>query len=277
MNTVETIKNALDDMTRSERMVASFYLSHPGEFAFCTLDAIAAKVDTSTTSVLRFCRRIGFQGYKDLQNSAREQISHQPQLPDKFQRSVSSGDDLLMRVLNRGMQCIQDTFQGLDQQAIAAAVILLSEAKRVYAFGLRESYSLSHYACTRLMSVRPNVEQLQAGNNGQIESLLNIGQEDVCIVFLFHRYTQQTLRFLELLSKRKIRVVLVTDPTYAQLEDFATVVLPCYVDRSGIKNTSVAPVMILDYLCDAVAAKLGDAALEHMQQAETLFRLGEVL
>ncbi len=84
MNIVETIKDALDDLTRSERQVASYYLAHPNDFAFCTLDAIAVKIDTSTTSVLRFCRRIGFRGYKDFQQAVQSQINIQPQLPDKF-------------------------------------------------------------------------------------------------------------------------------------------------------------------------------------------------
>ena len=40
--------------------MASYFLGHSNDFAFCTLDKIAATMDTSTTSVIRFCRRLGF-------------------------------------------------------------------------------------------------------------------------------------------------------------------------------------------------------------------------
>ena len=277
MNTVEIIKDALDDMTRSERQVATYYLANPNDFAFCTLDAIAGKIDTSTTSVLRFCRRIGFQGYKDLQQAARQQISLQPQLPDKFLRSMDNADDLLVRIVSRDIQCIRDTFQNLSPMDILQAVSLICGARNLYMFGMRESYCLAHYGYTRLLSVRPGVELLQAGSNGQIESILNMNAQDVCVAFLFHRYTQQTIRILELLARRGVSVILVTDPPYSDVESLAEVILPCVVDRGGIKNSSAAPVVLLDYLCDAVAAQLGEAALEHMNHVETLFRQGEVL
>lgn len=276
MNIVEVIKDSLDDMTRSERQVASHYLAHSNDFAFCTLDAIAGKVDTSTTSVLRFCRRIGFRGYKDFQQEVQLQISLQPQLPDKYQRSIVNNPNMLLQKVARDIQCIQDTFQALDEQMIQSAVSLITDAKRVYTFGSRESYALAHYAYTRLLSVRPDVSVLQSGL-GQIESVLSLGQGDVCLVFLFHRYTRQTVKLLEQMAKRQVSVILITDPPFDTVAPAAQVLLPCLVDCGGIKNTSVAPVVLMDYFCDAVAANLGDRSLEYMKNAEALFRLGDVL
>lgn len=276
MNIVEIIKDSLDDMTRSERQVASHYLAHPNDFAFCTLDSIAERIDTSTTSVLRFTRRIGFKGYKDFQQAVQAQISIQPQLPDKFQRSLDTSTNLLLQKVARDVQCIQETFAGMDEEQISRALTLVSEAKRVFTFGSRESYALAHYAYTRLLSVRPDVSVLQAAS-GQIESVLSLGEGDVCVVFLFHRYTRQTVKLLELLKQQRVSVILVTDPPYEDIAKNAEVLLPCLVDCGGIKNTSVAPVVLMDYLCDAVAAKLGDKSLEYMKNTEALFRLGDVL
>ena len=276
MNIVEIIKDSLDDMTRSERQVASYYLAQPNDFAFCTLDAIAGKIDTSTTSVLRFSRRIGFKGYKDFQQAVQAQISIQPQLPDKFQRSLDTGTNLLLQKVARDVQCIQETFAGMDEEQISRALTLVSEAKRVFTFGSRESYALAHYAYTRLLSVRPDVSVLQAAS-GQIESVLSLGEGDACVVFLFHRYTRQTVKLLELLKQQRVSVILVTDPPYEDIAKNAEVLLPCLVDCGGIKNTAVAPVVLMDYLCDAVAAKLGDRSLEYMKNAEALFRQGEIL
>lgn len=275
MNIVEIIKDALDDMTRSERQVASYYLAHPNDFAFCTLDAIAEKIDISTTSVLRFTRRIGFKGYKDFQQAVQSQINMQPQLPEKFQRSLG-GANLLLQKVARDVQCIQETFASMNEAQISGATELVCRAERVFTFGARESYALAHYAYTRLLSVRPDVSVLQVAS-GQIESVLSLGAGDVCIVFLFHRYTRQTVKLLELLKQQNASVILVTDPPYEDIANTAEILLPCLVDCGGIKNTAVAPVVLMDYLCDAVAAKLGDRSLEYMKNAEALFRFSDVL
>lgn len=276
MNIVEIIKSSLDDMTRSERQVASHYLSQPNDFAFCTLDALASRIDTSTTSVLRFCRKIGFAGYKDFQQEVQQAMRVQPQLPEKYMRSVSDHTNLMLRKIGSDIQCIQNTFRDMDEISIASAVELICEGKRVTTVGSRESFALAHYAYTRLLSVRADVTILDI-SSGLMESVLSLGQGDVCVVFLFHRYTRQTIKLLQLLNTQKVSVILITDPPYKDVQELAQILLPCYVDCDGIKNTAVAPVVLMDYFCDAVAAKLGDQSLEYMKNAEAVFRLGDVL
>ena len=120
MSIVETIKNNLDDMTRSERQVATHYLGDAVDFAFCTLDSIAAKVDTSSTSVLRFCRRLGFEGFKDFQQAVRLQLHGLPELPDKFHRTVQErdGDDLFARTVAQDIHCLHESLENLSLEAL---------------------------------------------------------------------------------------------------------------------------------------------------------------
>jgi DNA-binding MurR/RpiR family transcriptional regulator len=279
MSIVETIKNNLDDMTRSERQVATHYLGHAVDFAFCTLDSIAAKVDTSSTSVLRFCRRLGFEGFKDFQQAVRLQLHGLPELPDKFHRTVQErdGDDLFARTVAQDIHCLHESLENLSLEALTQAVGLLSQARRVYTFGMKESLAPAHYAYTRLLTVRPDVQLFTGGCSGEIEPILTMTKEDVCLVFLFHRYTRQSLQILELLHRRGIPVILVTNSPSERIEGFAKVLLCCRVDHGGIKNTAIVPIVLCDYFCDAVAAALGDQALQYMQQTEEVFRTGSVL
>ena len=81
------------------------------------------------------------------------------------------------------------------------AVSHISTAKRVFTFGMKESFALAHYAYTRLLTVRKNVCVLNAGYNGEIESILSMNKDDVCVAFVFHRYTKQALQVLDMLKK----------------------------------------------------------------------------
>ena len=121
MSIVETITNNLDDMTRSERQVATHYLGHASDFAFCTLDGIAARVDTSSTSVLRFCRRLGFEGFKDFQQAVRLQLHGLPELPDKFHRTIQNRDEdsLFARTVAQDIRCLHESLQALSPEALS--------------------------------------------------------------------------------------------------------------------------------------------------------------
>ncbi len=274
MNIVETIKSNLEQMTKSEYRVATYFLTNPNDFAFETLDAIATKMDTSTTSVIRFCRKLGFSGYKTFQDKVRSGFKYELTLPDKFERTVNGGayNTQFSQTVQNTIDCIEQTFRNLPASQINDAIYAIANAKRVFCFGLKESFALAHYAYTRFLTVRNNVFMLTAGQGGEIESVLSLGKEDVCIFFLFHRYTKHSPQILELLKKQGVTVILITSPPYDEVEGNSSVLLPCFVNINGIKNSAAAPVCIIDHLCNALVVASGNRALNYMKKSEILFK-----
>ncbi len=272
------INGSLDTMTKTEARVGMYCLSNTGDFAFGTIHTVAKNIGTSTTSVIRFCKRLGFAGFGDFQDAVRLGFKYQPSLPDKLRRTADADtDNIPGTTAHRNIICIEKTFSELPYERFLAAVSKIAAAERVFTFGMRESFALAHYAYTRLMSVRNNVSILNAGYNGEIESVLNFGDKDVCVFFLFHRYTKQAVNILSMLKKQGVSVILVTSAPFDEVAGKAEILLPCYVDSGSIKNTAVAPISLADSLCSAVASKNIDAALSHMKRSETLFRDGDIL
>lgn len=279
MNVLETIRLERESMTRSEHCVATFTLGHMNDVAFFTLDELARQTDVSTTSVLRFCRRLGFDGFKQFQQAVRADLKGCPDLMDKFHRTTDKQpeDTLLTKTVQQGIRCIQQTFLELPYEQIEDTVQRLVKARRVYAFGMRESEALASYAYSRLLTVRGNVFLHRDGFSGNVETLLDVTQEDVFLIFLFHRYTRQTLQLLEILKQRGVQVILVTSPPVDAVARYAVVLLPCQVDAQGIKNSALAPVCLADYLCNAVAMVDPENALRRMEASEELFRRSDTL
>ncbi len=273
MNLSDKIQSTLGGMTKSEYKVATYFLTNPNDFAFLTLEGIAAKMDISTTSVIRFCRKIGFSGYTDFRDSVRSGFKYSLTLPDKYERAVSikSPNTQLHNIMESTVRCIEQSFNEIPPERLSISVYEIAHAKRVFCFGMKESFALAHYAYTRFLTVRPNVFLLNAGQNGEIESVLSLNENDLCVFFLFHRYTKQSLKILELLKKRGVKVILITSAPFSEVEHNAFALLPCRVNINGIKNSAVAPVSVTDYLCNAVAAAGGDGTLDYMKQSELLF------
>lgn len=273
MRIIETIKSNLHNMTKSEQKIAAYFLGNPNTFAFETLDNIAAKIDISTTSVIRFCRKLGFVGYKAFQDCVRTEFKYQLTLPNKFNRTVkakNTNSQFHLSVKN-SINCIEQTFNTIPAEDIHSAIKAISEAKRVFCFGLKESFALAHYAYTRFLTIRSDVFMLSAGQGGEIESVLSLGKDDVCIFFLFHRYTNPAPQILELLKKQGTTIILITSPPYDELESNANILLPCFVDINGIKNSAVAPICLIDHLCNSAIIANGNKSLDYMKKSEALF------
>jgi DNA-binding MurR/RpiR family transcriptional regulator len=77
MDTLKIINDTLSKMTKTEYKIALFATSNINDFAFETLEEISKKIGTSTASVIRFCRRLGFEGYKEFQDKLREELKRQ--------------------------------------------------------------------------------------------------------------------------------------------------------------------------------------------------------
>ncbi len=279
MGIVEHIRLEMERMTRSERRVAVATLGHMNDIAFFTLDELAHLADVSTTTVLRFCRILNFDGFRQFQQAVRTDLKYSPDLLDKFQRTAENQleDTLLAQTVQQGIRCIQETFREIPFEMVEEAVKYLVHARRVYSFGMRESQALAAYAYSRLLTVRGDVFLFQDGCVGNIESLLSLKDEDVFVVFLFHRYTNQTLRILEILMQRNVKVLLITSPPVEAVKRFATVLLPCFVDANGIKNSALAPICLADYLCNAVAMANAEGTLQRMKESEALFVSSEII
>lgn len=270
---LNAVSQKMKDMTRAEQQVAACFLQEPHDFAFYTLDHIAKKIGTSTTSVLRFCRFLGFEGYRDFQQALQQELKSSMTLPKKQQKNrETDADRLLERVIADGIHAIHQTFDALPEQQLTDAASMLSRADRVFTFGLRESYALAHYAYTRLTTVRPNVHLLDGTAGGMMEPLLDLRKGDVCLCFLFHRYTELSLQMLPLLRQQKAAVILVTDRPFDAIAPYADLILPCHVSNNGIKNTALAPICLCDYFCNALALQDGDVVRQRLDRTEALLQ-----
>lgn len=273
MNMNDKINSMLSKMTKSEIKTASYFLDNTNAFAFETLDSIADKIGTSTTSVIRFCHKLGFPGYKDFQNEVRTEVKSNLSLTAKLERvsEVNSSNLQHFRIVKNVMNCIDKTFKNISSDSIYAASNTISEAKRVFCFGLKESFALSHYAYTRFLTIRSNVFMLSDIQSGEIESVLSLEKGDVCIFFLFHRYTNPAPKILELLKAQGVTIILVTSLPCDSIQKNADILFLCDVDINGIKNSATAPICLIDCLCNCTAV-YNEKSLDYLKKSEELFK-----
>ncbi len=274
MELLRLVSERYRHMTKAEQKVADAFLNNFDSFAFSTLDMISREIGVSTTTTIRFCRTLGYEGYKEFQYAVRQELKPLAKLPDKLLSLSDENADsgLLERTVQRTVHNIYRTFNEVPQDALIRAVGLLSSKKRLFIFGMRESTSMCHYAYSRLITVRDNVFLLNAADHGMVESLLSLNEEDACLVFVFRRYTDLTVRTLPILKKQGASIVLVTSYPSDALAPYADVLIPCYLDIGGIKNSYVAPTCLVDYFCSATSAGAKTNMFERMNQIEDVLK-----
>src|SRR5487761_919877 len=75
------IKARFDECSRSQKDVAQYIVDHLDEAAFQTAEELARRANTSSSTVVRFSQALGFEGFPELQQAAR----------DEYRRRVGGG------------------------------------------------------------------------------------------------------------------------------------------------------------------------------------------
>src|SRR3954449_4844806 len=71
------IQDRFDEFSRSQKDVAQYIVDHLDEAAFQTAEALARRANTSSSTVVRFSQALGFEGFPELQQAAREEYRRQ--------------------------------------------------------------------------------------------------------------------------------------------------------------------------------------------------------
>ena len=67
------IRARFDDFSRSQKDVAQYIVDHLDEAAFQTAEELARRANTSSSTVVRFSQALGFEGFPELQQAARDE------------------------------------------------------------------------------------------------------------------------------------------------------------------------------------------------------------
>src|SRR3954453_16982123 len=67
------ISARFEEFARSQKDVAQYVVDHLDEVAFHTAEDLARRANTSSSTVVRFSQALGFEGFPELQSSAREE------------------------------------------------------------------------------------------------------------------------------------------------------------------------------------------------------------
>ena len=144
LNRIEQQAGAL---SRAERRVADWVLAHPRQAAGATLAQVASECGASEPTVIRFCRRVGLTGFRELTIRLTEALSR----PVSYvHRDVSADDataDAVTKVLDAAISSLIDIRAQLSSIPIDEAAAILGDARQITFIGLGASGHVARDAC----------------------------------------------------------------------------------------------------------------------------------
>ena len=162
-------------MTNSDRKIAEYILMHTEKVAYMNIRELSRETFSSTSTIYRMCRSLGFQGYKDFKQSLIYDVAQRNMNPGPESVAQTVGlEKLAETVTGQNVRSLNETAKLLDYQNLRQGVALLRNARTILLFAMGESLCVardaylkflrSHKPC--ILNEDPRTQLLTAGNSG---------------------------------------------------------------------------------------------------------------
>lgn len=131
-------------MGAAERRVAQFVSADPGQVIHMSMARLSQECEVSDPTIMRFCRRFGFEGYQDFKLNLAQSLV--PSAPFAYEQIVpgDSISNVVRKTARNSLNAIQRALEDLEPQQIEAAAQMLHGATwiGIYATGISEITAL---------------------------------------------------------------------------------------------------------------------------------------
>jgi len=251
----------------NQRKVADYFLQRPNDFSFLTTEAMAAALQVSKATIVRFAQNLGYDGFPALRNEVLQTLQAKLAPANHFMLALAkhAPEEALTLVAQHEVENINQTILHLDRPAFHEVVQMLRSAPRVFTIGLGISELLARLLAYELNQVAIDARALTSGTMRFVEQLVMAKPDDVVVAFSFPPYSRETVAAAAYARERGVAVVGITNKPAAPVTFHASRVLVVR-SKNMLYTNSIAAISVV------INALVTEIALHNKQEVGKLFQ-----
>ncbi len=253
MSSILRIKSLKNEFTGSESKIADYIIENPEEVSQLTAEKLAANTSTSPASVVRFSKKIGYEGYQDLKIAlAKSTIIHSNK--NKIYEAVTTDDtseEIIQKISAENIKIIEDTSRLLDKNALSEATTVILNAGKINIFGIGSSYLVGGDLQYKLLRINMPASIYQDPHL-QLVTASNMARGDVAIGISHSGKSKETFDALKVAKESGAKIISITKYGSNPISDLADIRLYTAESERGFRmgaiSSRIAQLTIIDML-----------------------------
>ncbi len=253
----------------SEKKIIDFIEKNQEEIIHLSITEVAERSETSESSVVRLCKRLGYKGFQDLKiNLAREVIVPEKQIHEVIEK----GDDVVTikkKVFQSNIQALYDSIEVCNDDELKKAVEAISNARLIEFYGNGGSGTVALDAHHKLLklgikSFAYNDPSLQAMSASVLTS------RDVVIGISHTGSNTDVLAAMQIAKEAGATIICITNSSKSPITKISDIVLQTASNetmfRTDAISSRIAQLTIIDVLVAAVANQQYEFYYQNLQK-----------
>lgn len=252
------IRSNYKEMSRTQKKIADYFLRNADKVCFQSLKEIASGTETTEATILRFCNRIGYNGFLQFKRELQEHVKLLMSPNEKISialRNARSDENtnICERIIEQEKQSLDAMSNPMFLDNLKVFVEEIRNAEHVMVVGHYISETVALYLTQRLRQAGIAARSVDVKNIYEVEqAVIQAMEKDLFILISFPYYSTQTLALIDYLRTTKIRMVSITDRYTSPIAVGSKAVIVCSTNQEIFYNSITAAISAVNILTSAL-------------------------
>ena len=217
------ISSRFDEFSRSQKDVAQYVVDHLDEVAFHTAEELARRANTSSSTVVRFSQALGFEGFPELQEAARDEYRHHHRAASSknggFEAAplFSLDQTPFEQAVAADHVNVEETARRVSRSEVEGAIEAIAGADRILIAGTDQMAFFASYLRHLLMLLDIRAEIAASPSQEALSRLGRIDGNTLVIGLSAGRPHPLVVRAMKIARHRKATTLAITDATLSEV------------------------------------------------------------
>lgn len=260
--TYEGLKEAIaarySSLSRQLQQIARFVLENPDSSALDTVTVIADRANVQPSSMVRFAKSLGFDGFTDMQQIFRSRlIESSPSYRDRIKtlrRKTGGGgvDALFNEFVSEDIHALEHLRETVPTEALGKAAAVLAKAEEIYLLAQGRAFPVTFYLSYALGRLERRCHLLD-GVGGLLRQQAQMATpKDAVIAVSFSPYSPSVVDIVTERNEKGIPIVSITDSPLSPLAMESKVAFEISDNQERPFRSLVAPMSLAQSLVVAL-------------------------
>ncbi len=258
-------------LTKTEKKAAEYMEKNQEKMIYLAITELAEMSKTSEATIIRICRKLGYDGFQDLKISiALDLVTPQERIHEEI-KPTDDVNSIIEKSIDGIIQTLTMTKGALSRADIEKATEAVLRADKIVIVGCGNSASISLDAQHKFMRIGLNVHAYSDGHM-QMIAISSLGRKDVVIAISHSGSSKDIVDVLNLAKQKGATTISITSSGTSPVTKFADIRLFTYSQETKYRmyalTSRIASLSIIDAIYIGVVLKMGDSALHNFESLE---------
>lgn len=224
MRIIDKLKNR-ESLTPTENAIAVYLQENSREATNMSLNELASALHASKSSIIRFCKKLGFKGHKELSVELAKELDsfvyHDRELDLSVPFVIKDDPKTIAdKTFTLVSGALNDTRNDLDSDNIYRISRMIYEKKNLYVYAGEDGYLLARDFTLKLESIGFHA-YLKATPGMNIQQACIEESESIALFVYYDESSDELLKVAQILSNKNIPIITLTGPEKGSVTKYA--------------------------------------------------------